>query len=496
MFKHNLIFKKLKKPFLSINDLIESYFDRLSSFIIKLKKNKYDEHNKAFIIIGTLIILTLGYFLLPTIYDRNIVKSKIQNQLFKKFNIEVRFEDKISYGLFPKPHFNSKNLIIINNKKKIAKIKNFKIFINFDKFFSINNVVTKNAIFKKADFNINKDDFLFFSKLLFLDKINDKIIFKDSNIFFLNDKKEVLFINKIKKGTFFYDEKNLENIILSKNEIFNIPYRIIFKNNRINKNFSTEFNSKKIRLNVENETDYNKEVKKGILNMRFINKSTSINYDIKKDLIKFSSIDKRNSYNGQIDFKPFYLNVNFNYEQINSKNFLYENSIFHEIIKSQILNNKNLNLDIDFNVKKLTNINHLNNIALKIAIQEGDIILNNSNFMWKNDLKITLKESFLTYDDNGVKLIGKINLDYENIDSFYKTFQIRKKNRKDIKLIEIDFIYSFTSKEMSFDNVKINNLSNVNLEKFLDKFNSKESKLTNMVVFKNFMNSFFSAYDG
>ena len=111
-------------------------------------------------------------------------------------------------------------------------------------------------------------------------------------------------------------------------------------------------------------------------------------------------------------------------------------------------------------------------------------------------LKITLKESFLTYDDNGVKLIGKINLDYENIDSFYKTFQISKKNRKDIKLIEIDFIYSFTSKEMSFDNVKIDNLSNVNLEKFLVKFNSKESKLTNMVVFKNFMKSFFSAYDG
>lgn len=496
MFKHNLIFKKIKKPFLSINDSIESYFDSFRSFTIKLKKNKYDEHNKAFIIIGTLIILTLGYFLLPTIYDRNIVKSKIQNQLFKKFNIEVRFENKISYGLFPKPHFNSKNLIILNNKKKIAKIKNFKIFINFDKFFSINNIKTKDVIFKKADFNINKDDFLFFSKLLFLDETNNKIIFKDSNIFFLNDKKEVLFINKIKKGIFFYNEKNLENLILSKNEIFNIPYKIIFKNNKINKNFSTEFNAKKIRLNIENEIDYNKEVKKGILNMRFINKSTLINYNIEKDLIKFSSKNNKNTYNGQIDFKPFYLNANFNYEQINSKNFLYENSIFHEIIKSQILNNKNLNLDIDFNIRKLININHLNNIVLKIAIQEGDIILNNSNLMWKNDLKITLKESFLTYDDNGVKLIGKINIDYENIDSFYKTFQIRKKNRKDIKLIEIDFIYSFTSKEMSFDNVKIDNLSNVNLEKFLDKFNSKESKLTNMVIFKNFMNSFFSAYDG
>ena len=372
------MFKKLKKQFLSINDSIENYFDKFNLFIVRIKKNKIDQNNKAILIVGTLIILTLGYFLLPTIYDRNSVKSQIKNQLVQNFGIEVKFQEKITYGLLPKPHFNSKNLILLKNKKEIAKIKNFKIFIDFNKFFS-NKFKTRSVVFKKGDFSISKVDFIFFSDLLLLDHINDKIIFQDCNIFFLNkDKSEMLFINKIKNGVFFYDEKNLENIFSSKNEIFNVPYKIIFINNKKEKSLSTKFNSKKIRLNVENEVDYSNKNNLGNLNLTFINKSTSIDYNIKKNSIEFSSIDKKNNYLGQIDFKPFYLSASFNYNQLNSKNLIDQNSLLFEIIKSQVLNNKNLNLDIDLNIEKLANINHLNDIGLKIGIQEGDIVLSNS----------------------------------------------------------------------------------------------------------------------
>ncbi len=497
MFKLNQLFKSPKKQFLSINDSIESYFDNFRSFIIKLKKNKIDNNNKGILIIGTLIILTLGYFLLPTIYDRNIIKSQIQNQLLQNYEIETQFKEKISYGLLPKPHFNSKNLIILKNKEEIAKVGNFKVFINFDKFFSINKIKIRDVIFKKADLNINKKDFSFFSDLLFLDKINDRITFQDSNIFFLNNNKnEMLFINKIKNIHFFYDEKNSENIISSKNEIFNIPYKIIFRNNKKNKNLYSKFNSKKIRLDIENEVNYRNQIDKGILDVMFINKNTIIDYNIHQNFIEFLSIDKKNNYKGIIDFKPFYLNLSLNYNQVNLKKLLDENSILFEVIKSQVLNNENLNLDIDLNIAKLKNLNYLNNLIIKIGIQEGNIILSNSNLMWKNDLKITLKESFLNYDDEDVKLIGKLNFDYKNINNFYKSFQVNKKNRKDIKQIEIDFVYSFTSKKVSFDNAKVNNSSNTSLEKFINKFNINKSKLTNRVVFKNFINNFFNAYDG
>ena len=35
---------------------------------------------------------------------------------------------------------------------------------------------------------------------------------------------------------------------------------------------------------------------------------------------KIESVSKNNLYNGSVDFKPFYLNANFNYEGLSSKN--------------------------------------------------------------------------------------------------------------------------------------------------------------------------------
>ena len=497
MFKHNSFFKKLKNQFLSINVLIESSFNKLNSFIVSLKKNKFDKHNRAFYIIGSIVILTLGYFLLPTIYDKSIVKSKIKNQILKNYNIEIEFKDKITYGLLPSPHFNSKKLSIMKDGNQIGIVNNFKVFINFDKFFSINKINIKDTIFKKVDFRLNQDDISFFNDLLFIEKIENKIFFRNSNIFFLDvEKEEVLFINKIKESKYFYDENNQENMVMFKNEIFNVPYKILFRNNNLAKKFITEFDSNKIRLDVKNSIDYGDNIKRGILDILFINHNTSVKYDIKENSLSFSSSDRKDNFEGAIFFKPFYLQADFKYNQLNSKYFFNDKSILHEIIKSEILNNKNLSMDIILNIENLTNISHLNDIVLKLGVQEGNLTLSNSSLNWKNNLNITLKESFINFDDNEVKLIGNIILNYREIESFYKSYQVKKKNRKKIKRIDVDFVYNFSSKKISFDNVKIDNKSNQNLEKFINDFNSADTKLINKVIFKNFINNFFSAYAG
>ena len=116
--------------------------------------------------------------------------------------------------------------------------------------------------------------------------------------------------------------------------------------------------------------------------------------------------------------------------------------------------------------------------------------------MWKDACKISLNESFLSYDEDGINLIGKIVFDFIDINNLYKTFQIKKDDRKNIKKIEIDFIYNFDLKKVSFDNVKIENVPNNNLQKFLDKFNLKNDKVFNRITFKNFVSNFFSVYAG
>ena len=232
------------------------------------------------------------------------------------------------------------------------------------------------------------------------------------------------------------------------------------------------------------------------MDILFINKSTSLNYEIKKNSLNFQSKINKNFYKGLVDFKPFYLYANFNYEGLSSKNLFNNDSIFFDLIQSEILNNKNLNANFNVEVKDITNIDELNNLNLNIAIEEGDFSFSNSHIMWKEDLKVEFEEGLLTIDDDGIKLVGTVYLNFININNFYSSFQIPKKNRKQIKKIQLDFIYNFNNKGMRFDNPKVNDKQNPDLDELLYNFNNKSSRIFNKVKFKNFVNSFFRVYAG
>tara|TARA_B100000575_G_C23112642_1_gene642876 strand:- start:507 stop:1994 length:1488 start_codon:yes stop_codon:yes gene_type:complete len=495
MNKLNLIPKKIKQRFLSINDSLENYFSKLNFIKSYSKKNNILANNRVFFGISAVLILTLSYFLLPTLYNKNIVQVEIKNQILKKYNINVKFNENIRYGLLPKPHFISKNLSILNDEREIGIVKSFKIFIDFGNFFSIDNLEVKDLVLNKTDFNLNKKDFLFFDKLLKMEPNENRIIFKKSNIFFKNLDEELLFLNKINISKFYFDSYNLENVLISKNEIFNIPYTLNLKNNKFRKNFFIKFNSRKIRLDIENNTNYDDELKKGKVDLLFVNKNESLSYEINKNSLKFSSIGKK-KFNGYFDFKPFYLKATFNYEGISAKDILKNDSVLVELFKSEILNNQNLNVNIDLNVNNITNIDYLNDLKLKLNLDQGDITFSKSRIMWKDDLEINLKEGLLNYNQNEIFLIGKLIINANNIDNFYKSFQIKKIYRKKMNKLELDFVYNFNKNKFIFDNVKIDNKSNDKLNKFLDNFNSTDKKFFNKIVFKNFINNFFSNYEG
>tara|TARA_B100001057_G_scaffold459508_1_gene509724 strand:- start:3714 stop:5207 length:1494 start_codon:yes stop_codon:yes gene_type:complete len=497
MSKHNLFKKKVKKQILSINNLIESIFNKIKYFRFNYKKILLSENNRLVLIIGTVVILTLSYLLIPTFYNKSIIETRIKNQLLKNYGIDIKFNEQINYALLPKPHFSAKNLSILRDKKEIGLTKNLRVFIGLNQFFSLNNINMKNLVFDKTDFNIYRVDFLFFKDLLQLEPNDNKIIFKNSNIFFKNKNEEVLFINKIYKSEFYYDAINLQNVLVSKNEVYKVPFKLVIKNDKFNKKNYIFFNSKKIRLDIESETNYDKgESKNGQLNILFINKSTSLNYQLNKEMFKFQSKNNKNFYNGTLDFKPFYLSADFNYEGLSTKGLFDDDSILIDIISSEILNNRNLSANINLKIKDITNINELNNLNLKTFIEEGNINFSDSSIMWKEDLKIDFNETLLLVGDNGINLVGSFLLNFKNINNFYKSFQVKKSNRKEVKQIQLDFVYNLNSKSIRFDNPKIDNIQNTSLEEFLDNFNSQDDRIFNKITFKNFINSFFKAYAG
>ena len=491
MQKQNLFFKKFQKRFISFNDSIESYFNQLKN----LKKLKIDKNGKIILIFGGTVILFLAYFLTPTFYDKQDIRNQIKTQIIKKYNFDVLFGEDISYGLLPKPHFFAKDVVIVNDKRNIAEVKDFKIYLSINELIS-DNFEIKDLVLNKANFKINKNDVNFFTDLLKVEPNENNVLIKNSKIFFENEREEILFINKISKSKFYYDFKKFTNAVNSKNEIFNIPFKFLAENDKFNKEIFTKFYSKKIRLDLETEISYNNEIKEGILDISLINDNSSLDYEIGNNYLKFLSKNKNNIYSGQMDFKPFYFTANFNYEGISTKDILNKNSIIYDVLESQLFNNLNLNIDINFNIKDIVNINELNNLFLKVGVEEGEINLDNSQIYWKDDLIINFKKGFFSSNNEDTNLIGKILIEVKNKDDFYSSYQVNKNFRKDINEIEFDFVYSLSQNKFSFDNVRVNKVNNENVDEFINNFNSNQDRVFNKVKFKNFVNGFFKVYAG
>ena len=496
MSRHNLLNKKIKKQILSLNDVFENIFNKLKYFKSNYKKILLNKNNRVFLFVGILVILTLSYLSLPSFYNKETVRSEIKNQLLKNYNIGLKLENEINYSFFPSPHFFIRNPIIVREKKEIGKTKNLRVFIDGGNLLAINEINIRNLVFEKTDFNIYLEDFVFFENLLKTEPNDNSILFKKSNIFFKNKDDEILFINKIFNSKFYYDSKNLQNVLVSKNEVFNVPFKITLRNDKFNKEFLTKFDSNKIRLNIENIIDYENKSKKGIMDILFINKTTALEYELDQNSLNFFSFNNKNSYKGTIDFKPFYFAAEFNYEGLSTKNLFDENFIFIDLINSELLNNKNFSANLDVNIKNITNVNELNDLRLKIFIEDGNINFSNSKIKWKDNLEIILDESLLLINNDGANLVGTTIFNFNDVNTFYTSFQILKKNRKKMRQMQLDYVYNFNTKSITFENPRVDGKQNQKLDEFLNIFNSEQDRIFNKITFKNFMNNFFNAYAG
>ena len=82
MLNINFLIKKSNKILLSINNRIESFFNRLKILINLKKKKKINFKkidNRIVLAAGLLLLLIITYFLTPAFYDKSLVKSKNTN---------------------------------------------------------------------------------------------------------------------------------------------------------------------------------------------------------------------------------------------------------------------------------------------------------------------------------------------------------------------------------------------------------------------------------
>jgi hypothetical protein len=496
MSKHNYFFRFL----ISINKFINSLLKRNLNKLNATNLKKILINNKVFLSIVLLVILFFSYLSLPNIFNKNQISVELKKDLLNKLNLEFNFEKELNYKFLPRPHFTINESSVTLNENKISKINELKIYVSLKKLFSIKNIKILNVTIKEANFNLNKNNYGLFVKLLDSDFGDIKFEILDSNIFYRNLENDVLFINHIESAKYIYDPKQFKNILYSKNNIFNLPYSMELSNNEEKKKLNSKINIRSLNLQIENQFSYGEELKSGLLEFNKLNSKSIAEYEASKNYFEFKLFDKAQkskfSYNGKLNFRPFHSYLMGSATTIDFSHLFSDDAIIKQLLKTEILNNKNIDFKLNVSANKIRNLDSFTNIFLNLKIQEGLIDLDQTKFSWKNHANFVLADS-LIYVKNG-KLVLDANSEIKliNLDEIYKYLVTPKNLRKKMNKMNINFTYLFDEKTLYINDIKVDGIADENLLKNLNKINLKENSLQNKIFFKNFLNDAIKNYAG
>ena len=490
--KHAPIKKKLNY----LDNKIESFFDKIRNL------KKYNQNKKKFyllekrvaISIASLVLLFFSYFLIPVFYKDDLIKTSLSNQILDKYDIKIEFNEKIKYGLFPKPFFYTKNLDIKYNGEVLANSSFVKFYISFKNFFLSENILSKNLVFQDTEFDINSNNINFFLKVLNSSDKENQFIFKGSKFFYKNQDDDLLFFSKINNFSFFYDDVNNFQKVKSNFEIFNTPFKLDITKNLINEKKIIKLSSKKIRLDIETSIEYEKDKINGFFDIASINNRNLFTYEIKDNSLNFLSSEK--NFKGEVNFKPFYFLTDLNFNYISQRKIFQSESLLIDLFDSELLNNPNLNASINIKIDKIDKFEYLQDFIYKIHLGDGRILIKNFNTQWNEAVLIRSNEIEFLNDMDGKKLVGEIIFNFEDIEKFFRYFQIKRNYRDVFETIKLDFVYDFTLDKLTMNNLRIDNKSQKKIDNFLSEYNKSKNNSLNKVTIRNFIKELFQIYAG
>ena len=492
MFKKNIFIKKVSELLLSINNRIESFFNLIKDTKLNKKKffnfwNKYLD-KKLFIPSIIIVFGVLIYFLIPAFYDKNEIKNQIKNQIFEKYNISIKFDKELEYALFPKPHFLIEEVKIESGSQIISNSKKARFYISSKNNLKFDLIKINKLFFLETDFRINSSNFKFFIDLLSNKNFNHELKFIKNQIFYLDQNNEVIFFSNSKTIDYF-NQESLLNELNAKLEIFNLPLNLKISHDILNRNFFNEIEINKLGINIENNLKYKDKELQGLIDLKFINKNNLINYSIKNNNFIFNFEDQQ--IEGKVNIKPFFLSSSLKVENINLKDLLYKNSILVNLLKTEIFNNKNLNGKLDIQIEGFNDLTHIDSVKFDILLEEGEILISNLIFIFKDNAIFNFKSVNVIIEENKLKFIGDLSIDFTDIQSFYNHFQIVRNYRKNISQINSNFVFNFDDETFTLNELKIVGIDKKISDVYLSRFNSDKQNIFNKIVFRNKVRDFF-----
>ena len=166
------------------------------------------------------------------------------------------------------------------------------------------------------------------------------------------------------------------------------------------------------------------------------------------------------------------------------------------MLKTEILNNQNLNFNAKINSDKIKNFQSFKRFILNSKIYEGFIDLDNTSISWNNHVNFTIIDSLIYVKEGELMLSGKLNLIIDDYNKIYQFLLTPKNYRSEIKKINVNFVYNFDQQTMSLYNIEIDDKTNPKVDNLLNILMFKNNTLQNKIYLKNIFNKAIKAYVG
>ena len=149
----------------------------------------------------------------------------------------------------------------------------------------------KRLYFFFSHYLYNKTNYSFFYNLLDGNFNDFKFEILKSNVFYRSLENEVLFINNIRNAKYYFDPKEIKNILDANNEIFNLPYSIKIYDDKIEKTIHSKINIDILRLQIDNQISYNDTNYLGLSEINLKNSKSLFEFQLNNDLFELMMID-------------------------------------------------------------------------------------------------------------------------------------------------------------------------------------------------------------
>jgi len=428
--------------------------------MINIKK-KIDFY-KIILALITFISTSIVFLSIPVFFDYKSKESEIEKKFYKDFKINLDILGEITYNFLPRPHLNIKkaNLQLNKNNKRLSAIQNenLKIFIPLkDFYFKINNI--SDVELNNTNFNFNFNDLNEFRNHLYY-KISKPIKIKDSKLFYLDDKKNIIFISLINELEYSINITNKIKKLKIKGNIFDVNYSSFWiRDYNKPKQTINEINATDPDIYIKNIFNYeNKSNFNGQSQIKFLNENIFLNYFFKDDKIEIRPVDEAKNQNiklySNIDLKPFGIDAIIDLKNKTS-NFLIDN-LLNYILKIDKDFLKNINGKLTLNLKDISN-EVFDNGKINIHLDKNSLTIKDTILNIKNVGKLKSKFSY-SEKEGDIIFSSKNILEINDKKEFAKKFQLNFKKVNHINRIYFDLIKNVDNGEISISNIHINEI--------------------------------------